>query len=170
MQSVVQQYRELQEHNTQLESMIKDEKAELERLQKLSADGLLEDEENELSQKRRELDQSEQEEAALLVELESLLKGMETSLSLSVSTPGSESWDLEQLEKKIDQRQEILHHLCECYVREGKAGLNEAACAIDIILCHQNSVSLSTLKSEMRSVLSDKGKVLPVRFSFSFLP
>ena len=102
----------------------------------------------------------------MLVELESLLKGMESSLSLSVSTHGGESLDLEQTEKKIDHRQEILHHLCECYVREGKAGVNEAACALDIILRHDNSVSLSTLKSEMRSVISDKGKVLPVGFCF----
>ena len=168
MQSVVLQYRELQEHNTKLESLITEERAELDRLQKSAADGLLEGEENELSIKRRELDQSEQEEAALLVELESLLKGMESSLSLSVSTHGGESLDLEQTEKKIDHRQEILHHLCECYVREGKAGVNEAACALDIILRHDNSVSLSTLKSEMRSVISDKGKVLPVGF-LSFL-
>lgn len=168
MQSVIRQYQELQEHNTQLESMIAEERRELDRLQKLAADELLEDEENELSIKRRELDQSEQEEAALLVELESLLKGMESSLSLSVSTHGGESWDLEQLDKKINQRQEILHRLCECFVREGKVGANEAACAIDIILSHHNSVSLNTLKNELRSVISDKGKVLPVSFLFCY--
>lgn len=166
MQTVIHRYEQLQQHNASLSEAIQKDKQELERLRQSAEDELPEDETNELAKRRKELDQSEREEAALMVELESLLKGMESSLSISASIQGSEQPDLEQTMKNIDQRRSLLHQLCEQFVAAGKEGGNEYACAIDLILRHDNSIPLSVLKTEMKAVIADKSKVLPVCFCF----
>ena len=55
----------------------------------------------ELEKKRAELDASERDEAALMVELEGLLKGKDTSLSLNSSL---QSEDVETQIKRLEKR------------------------------------------------------------------
>lgn len=59
----------------------------------------------ELEKKRMELDASERDEAALMVELEGLLKGKDNSLSLNSSLHDE---DVENQIKQLERRQLLL--------------------------------------------------------------
>lgn len=107
----------------------------------------------ELDRKREELDKSEREEAALMVELENLLKEGESSLSLS-SNVKNETAQLTATIANYDRRHQILRHLCEEFVAEARKGGSEVGIAMDILLRHGGEMLLSDLKNEMKKEIS----------------
>ena len=115
VQSVLSRYEDLQKQNQRLVNAIASEKDKLNALReerRRTLDNVLTDDEcamstrlriraTELEKKRAELDASERDEAALMVELEGLLKGKDTSLSLNSSL---QSEDVETQIKRLEKR------------------------------------------------------------------
>lgn len=115
VQSVLSRYEDLQKQNQRLVDAIASEKDKLNALReerRRTLDNVLTDDEcamstrlriraTELEKKRVELDASERDEAALMVELEGLLKGKDTSLSLNSSL---QSEDVETQIKRLEKR------------------------------------------------------------------
>lgn len=115
VQSVLSRYEDLQKQNQRLVDAIASEKDKLNALReerRRTLDNVLTDVEcamstrlriraTELEKKRVELDASERDEAALMVELEGLLKGKDTSLSLNSSL---QSEDVETQIKRLEKR------------------------------------------------------------------
>ena len=87
-----------------------------------------------------------------MVELENLLKESESSLSLTNGK--SEVAEMTAAIANYSRRHDILRHLCEEFVVEGKKGGSEVAIAMDILLRHGGEMLLSDLKSEMKKEIA----------------
>lgn len=116
VQSVLSRYEDLQKQNQRLVDAIASGEGQTERASRgkakdagQRADGRTECamstrlriRATELEKKRAELDASERDEAALMVEMEGLLKGKDTSLSLNSSL---QSEDVETQIKRLEKR------------------------------------------------------------------
>ena len=98
-----------------------------------------------------------------MVELEHLLKENESSLSLSTIGRGNELNELQAELVKLENRHEILRHVCEEFVHGAKQDGSEVAVAMEIMLCHGGEMPLSDLKTEMKKELqSNPSTVLSV--------
>ncbi|KAK8829603.1 hypothetical protein WA556_005521 [Blastocystis sp. ATCC 50177/Nand II] len=154
VQSVLSRYEDLQKQNQRLVDAIASEKDKLNALReerRRTLDNVLTDDEaTELEKKRAELDASERDEAALMVELEGLLKGKDTSLSLNSSL---QSEDVETQIKRLEKRHLLMRHVCEEYVTEGKECGNSVAIAMEILFRNGGDMLLSDLKNEMKKVI-----------------
>ena len=106
----------------------------------------------ELTRRREELDQSEREEAQLMVELDGLLKESESSVSLT--TGQNEVAELHTEIDRLTHHRTILRHICEEFVAEGKKEGNEVGIAMAILMKHGGEMLLSDLKSEMKKEIS----------------
>ncbi|KAM7457515.1 hypothetical protein BLSTO_01730 [Blastocystis sp. subtype 1] len=164
VQSVLSRYEDLQKQNQRLVDAIASEKDKLNALReerRRTLDNVLTDDEcamstrlriraTELEKKRAELDASERDEAALMVEMEGLLKGKDTSLSLNSSL---QSEDVETHIKRLEKRHLLMRHVCEEYVTEGKECGNSVAIAMEILFRNGGDMLLSDLKNEMKKVI-----------------
>ena len=106
----------------------------------------------ELARRREELDQSEREEAQLMVELDTLLK--ESDSSLSLTTGQNEAAELHAEVDRLTHHRSILRHICEEFVAEGKKEGSEVGIAMSILLQHGGEMLLSDLKNEMKKEIS----------------